>query len=96
MHHDPDARRLSSFLNVKDSDASEFERLQSAARSGARAVSDGPHRWMVYELPTSAFDRRASASLVFESMNVIRRVRDYPSNWRELTDEELLKVSEHI
>jgi hypothetical protein len=32
-------------------------------------------------------------SLVFENTKAARRVRDYPRNWRELTDEELYAVS---
>lgn len=49
-------------------------------------------RWLVYEV-TSAYDRRG-ASLVFESENVVRRVRDYPANWRELPDADLLVAKE--
>jgi hypothetical protein len=54
-------------------------------------VVDGA-RWLVRE-STSAYDRRARASLVFESDSVMRRVRNYPSNWTELSDEELFLVS---
>jgi hypothetical protein len=49
--------------------------------------------WRVYELPPLPFDRRNSSSLVFESDNAVRRVRNYPLDWRHLSDEELLALS---
>ena len=38
------------------------------------------------------FDRRNSSSLVFES-DTVRRVRNYPENWRDLRDDELFALS---
>ena len=32
-------------------------------------------------------------SLVFENTSVARRVREYPANWRELSDEQLYALS---
>lgn len=55
-------------------------------------MSDGV-LWLVYELFPPRFDRRQTASLIFESDNTIRRVRNYPSQWRELSDEELFDLS---
>lgn len=40
----------------------------------------------------SSFDRRGP-DLLFESDSVIRRVRSYPENWYELSDDELLHLS---
>lgn len=40
------------------------------------------------------YDRRGP-TLVFESENIVRRVRSYPSNWRELPDMELFALSWH-
>jgi hypothetical protein len=54
-------------------------------------VVDGA-RWSVRE-STTAYDRRTRAGLVFESEAVMRRVRNYPSNWAELSDEQLFLVS---
>ena len=48
--------------------------------------------WRVYEL-ASAFDRRATPSLIFESEDVVRRVRNYPVDWRRLSDAELFALS---
>lgn len=55
-------------------------------------MSDGV-LWLVYELRASPLDRRQTASLVFESDTAIRRVRNYPSTWRELSDDELVALS---
>lgn len=62
------------------------------ARKDARILFVEGERWIVYEV-VSAYDRRG-ASLVFESENVVRRVRDYPANWRELPNAELLLMME--
>jgi hypothetical protein len=44
-------------------------------------------------MPAADFDRRHGATLVFEAPDVMRRVRTYPKEWRELTDEQLYEVS---
>jgi hypothetical protein len=62
------------------------------AREEARVLHIEGERWLVYEL-LSTYDRRGG-SLVFESDNVVRRVRDYPANWREVADADLLSVME--
>jgi hypothetical protein len=48
--------------------------------------------WRVYE-QASVYDRRVKPDLVFETDGVIRRVREYPSNWAELSDAALMSVS---
>jgi hypothetical protein len=49
--------------------------------------------WLVYERPAQVFDRRNSPSLVFESDGVVRRVRDFPADWRALSDADLWMLS---
>ena len=49
--------------------------------------------WSVYELPPPYFDRRSKPSLIFECETAVRRVRDYPADWRSLSDEELFSLS---
>lgn len=48
--------------------------------------------WEVRELKLD-YDRRSSASLIFESIGAVRRVRNYPPNWHELTPQELNEIS---
>ena len=48
--------------------------------------------WSVYEA-FPGYDRRGRATLVFESEDVVRRVRDYPDHWRDLSDEQLAALS---
>jgi hypothetical protein len=63
-------------------------------RLGSRAVRDEQgFTWFVQEIRDWGYDRRASLSLVFTSDDVMRRVRDYPPNWIELSDDELIAVS---
>jgi hypothetical protein len=48
--------------------------------------------WDVHEVTIGDYDRR-TRSLLFESSGAIRRVRDYPDNWIELSDAELEEIS---
>ena len=52
---------------------------------------DGVH-WRVYE-HLAVLDRRRLTSLIFESANVVRRVRSFPQNWHELPDDQLADIS---
>jgi hypothetical protein len=62
------------------------------AESPIRVINTEDAEWRVYE-QVATYDRRRRPDLVFESEGVIRRVRNYPPNWVDLTDEELLDVS---
>ena len=53
---------------------------------------DGAH-WTVYEQAFGEYDRRSGRSLIFDSDSAVRRVRNYPGNWLELSDRELLELS---
>jgi hypothetical protein len=66
--------------------------LREAQRT-ARPIFVNGVPWLVYELPPPPFDRRREPSLIFECEDVVRRVRQYPANWRELTDEDLFALS---
>ena len=50
--------------------------------------------WTVREVVPD-YDRRGRSTLIFtnEMTLTMRRVRDYPSDWRELTDAELQRLS---
>jgi hypothetical protein len=62
------------------------------ARQGGRTLWADDTRWCVYE-SHSPFDRRRGPTLLFDSDAVMRRVRDYPANWRELSDDDLYAIS---
>ena len=51
--------------------------------------------WQVCEVEF-ALDRRTGRSLVFESDESVRRVRNYPEAWHDLPDEELVRLVESI
>ena len=63
------------------------------ARTNGRTVMRNGIEWRVYELPPGVYDRRGSASLVFESGDAFRRIRAYPDDWRLLDDDDLYAVS---
>ena len=50
--------------------------------------------WVVHEAPPPAYDRRRAKVLVFQRAGVIRTVRGFPENWFDLTDAELMRMSE--
>ena len=68
------------------------EQMRKAQRTARQFIVDAT-RWLVYELPPHQFDRRTTPSLVFESDYVVRRIRDYPADWRDLGDDELFALS---
>ena len=74
-------------------DAEHCRIARDLARMNGRTVVSGGVEWRVYELPPGVYDRRGSASLVFESSDAFRRVRAYPRDWRALDDERLFEVS---
>ena len=49
--------------------------------------------WDVREVDAPDYDRRGSRCLIFESLNSIRRVRNYPPDWYELSEERLGEIS---
>ena len=63
-----------------------------AAKREAIHVTTGGIRWCVYEVPATAMDRRSTPSLVFETDDVVRRIRNYPPEWRDLTEEDLVRL----
>ena len=66
------------------------ERTRIELRDESRFFTDlRGVRWQVFELICAD----GSACLVFESTMAIRRVRHYPADWRELSDEELATLS---
>jgi len=81
---------------MPDLDAEHCRIARDLARLNGRTVISGGVEWRVYELPPGVYDRRGSASLVFESSDAFRRVRDFPANWRGLDDEVLYAVSQNI
>ncbi|HMC53618.1 MAG TPA: hypothetical protein VKH19_00475 [Gemmatimonadaceae bacterium] len=56
--------------------------------AGRTLWADG-HYWRVHEIPAPVFDRRGGSHLIFECLEIVRRVRDYPENWMELGDADL-------
>ena len=69
-----------------------FKALRDAQQSARQLIIEGA-LWLVYELPPVTLDRRSSPSLVFESETAVRRVRDFPADWRKLSDDDLFALS---
>ena len=64
-----------------------------ADEAGRRRLWVDGQCWFVREIAAPAFDRRGGTHLLFESLEIIRRVRVFPANWNELADEPLYALS---
>jgi hypothetical protein len=74
-------------------DSPDLQHALRQAKQHERQIVIDRVRWLVYELAPPPLDRRSSPSLVFESEGTVRRVRNYPADWRALSDEALFAVS---
>ena len=70
-----------------------FRLARAEGLANGRTIYTDDGQWHVYEVESGPYDRRSGFSLIFESDGVLRRVRDYPPEWRELSDAELMAVS---
>jgi hypothetical protein len=71
----------------------DFRISRDAALRSARSLDMDGSPWTVYEIRASQYDRRGESSLIFETDGVVRRVRNFPANWRDLSDAELRAIS---
>jgi hypothetical protein len=73
-------------------------RSSSSVRTvgSVRNVRIGGREWTVREVVAPEYDRRAGTNLIFEAIDVVRRVRNFPENWRELSDPELAELSRRV
>ena len=53
-------------------------------------------RWIVREVPAPPFDRRGGTHLLFDGELVMRRLRSFPADWYDLSDDELYALSDRI
>jgi len=58
------------------------------AREVRRLTADGIV-WQVHEIKAPRFDRRRVVHLIFESPEIVRRVRVFPADWQTLDDDAL-------
>jgi hypothetical protein len=71
------------------------ERVAHATRRDTRTrwIDGDGLRWKVNEVEWAATDRRTGTCLIFDAETVIRRVRDFPSDWYEWSEADLYAVS---
>jgi hypothetical protein len=60
-------------------------------RNASRIVLVDGVEWKVFE--HERIDRKLERSLVFSTQDIVRRVRNYPANWRSLDDAALFALS---
>ena len=72
-----------------------LSRLIQDVGPGERLVEQGERHWTLREMDARRIPgARARTCLICESTEVIRRLWDYPSNWRKLDDVELAALCE--
>ena len=67
--------------------------FEDAPETGKRTFYYDHVMWIVGERPARASDIQRIPHLVFESDGCIRRVRNFPANWRDLPPSELYELS---
>ena len=95
-HHDLD--RLTAYPRHGDvghsPHAHDRPNALRSARAGARRIEGANGTaWLVYEYRG---ERQEEGSLVFESECVIRRLRVFPRDWRELSDSTLANLCQDL
>lgn len=73
-------------------ESSEARETESPALRTRRIFADG-EVWIVREVPAPTFDRRGSTHLIFEGLDVMRRVRVFPTDWVTLAEDDLYALS---
>ena len=61
-----------------------------------RSVQVDGVQWTVHEILAPAFDSRGEPHLLFESDQILRRLREYPRNWHLLSDVDLFALTDRI
>lgn len=77
-------------------DDSSQTRKHDQAELHTRRILAGGEVWVVREVPAPSFDRRGGTHLIFESADVMRRLRVFPADWLTLRDDELYALSLEI
>jgi hypothetical protein len=94
---DPDSAAHRPGPPSNPSDASEVsdraEARPSHCETRSRTVWGDGAQWLVREAEYPVEDRRSGRSLIFETDEIIRRVRHYPVDWFALADDELYRLS---
>jgi hypothetical protein len=70
--------------------------FEEVPETGKRTFYHNNVLWIVGERPARAMDIKRTPHLVFESDDCIRRVRNFPTNWRELDTTQLYELSWRI
>jgi hypothetical protein len=81
---------------VADKPIDQHQIRRSPAPGKVRRISADGLRWLVQEVAAPAFDRRGGTHLMFDGETIMRRVREFPANWMELSDEELFELSRRV
>jgi len=81
---------------VADKPKDQVDIRRSPAPGKVRRISADGLRWFIQEVPAPSFDRRGGKHLVFDAETVMRRVRDFPANWFDLSDDELIALSRRL
>ena len=66
------------------------------AVGSSRTIRVNGREWTIREVVAPEYDRRAGTNLIFEASDIVRRVRCFPENWRELSEADLAELSRRV
>jgi hypothetical protein len=67
--------------------------LRASLLADSRMIQGGGTHWMVREAAWGGPGGRGQTCLIFENDAVVRRVREFPADWRTCSDEALYSLS---
>ena len=77
-------------------DERDVARANQSREENTRRFFADSHEWSVREVAAPQFDRRGGTHLIFECVEIMRRLRHFPENWYELSDDELYALSMRV
>jgi len=81
---------------VTETERHQHQGAQLRAAGKVRLLSADGLRWTVREVSAPPFDRRGGTHLVFDGELVMRRLRSFPAEWYDLSDDALYALSDKI
>ena len=81
---------------MTETERHQHQGAQLRAAGKVRLLSADGLRWTVREVSAPPFDRRGGTHLVFDGELVMRRLRSFPAEWYDLSDDALYALSDKI
>jgi hypothetical protein len=89
------ARHVPAIRNTVGPRCAAHDRTMTLPISDERIIRRGGREWRLREMNAGAVPGALAARcLICESDDIVRRIWNYPDGWRDLSDDELLRLCE--